>query len=301
MENQENYSILIVDDERADILALSEILSRQYTIYVAKSADAALKLIQKNWPDLILLDVLMPEVSGFEMLARLKSAEDTEEIPVIFIAGLDNPKDEEQGFILGAVDYIKKPFISAIVKARVKTQIKIIHQMRVNEHLGMTDPLTGLANRRKFDEFASREWKMAIREHRHISFLMMDLDKFKTYNDTYGHPQGDTLLRAVSAVFMAAARRPLDLAARRGGEEFGVLLPDADAPNALSIAEKIRRDVEALRVPSASGDEITRTTISIGVISTAPQFGDDWNVFVAKADENLYRAKEGGRNRVQGA
>jgi diguanylate cyclase (GGDEF)-like protein len=217
---------------------------------------------------------------------------------VIIITGLDSESDEEKGFMLGAVDYITKPFRNAIVIARVRTHLQILHQIRMIERLGLVDPLTDIPNRRCFDERIAVEWRRAQREKTPIAFMMMDVDRFKAYNDTYGHPQGDVLLKSLARIIAAAARRPGDLAVRLGGEEFGVLMPDTDLKGALEVAEEIRANVEAARVPTVDRQTLSSVTISIGVTALVP---DDHTVmanFIARADELLYAAKEGGRNRV---
>ncbi|GHV53435.1 hypothetical protein FACS1894216_11430 [Synergistales bacterium] len=297
MENSKN-TILIVDDENTNLLTLNKILSPEHSVCFAKSGGEAFSLIARNRPDLILLDVIMPDMSGFDVLLKLKNDPATIGIPVIFITGLSDDRDEERGFLFGAVDYIKKPFSGAIVKARINTHMQIVRQMREYEELGRIDPLTGIANRRRFDEHIEAEWKRAAREKKPISILMIDIDKFKNYNDTYGHPQGDALLKAIAKIFTAAARRPGDLSARLGGEEFCVLLPGADLTNALSIAEIIRSNVEAARVPTADGNTQTSVTVSIGAASFLPKPGDDSAALVTKADDNLYAAKKSGRNKI---
>jgi diguanylate cyclase (GGDEF)-like protein len=298
MDNDGKYAILAVDDERTNLLALHQILSPEYSFFTAKSGEEALARIASNKPDLILMDILMPGISGFEALEILKKSEDTRDIPVIIITGLDSEDDEEKGFLLGAVDYITKPFKNAIVKVRVRTHIQILRQIHTIEQLSMADALTNIPNRRCFNERLSLEWQRAKREKKPLSFLMMDVDKFKTYNDTYGHPQGDALLRAIAKIFQSAAKRSVDLAARLGGEEFGVLLPDTKAEAALAVAEQIRAGVEAARVPTADGKTLTTATISIGVVSMVPSGETAVEAFIAEADKNLYTAKSTGRNRV---
>jgi diguanylate cyclase (GGDEF)-like protein len=298
VESGSKNTILIVDDEKINLLALNKILSPEYAISLAKSGKLALRLVEENRPDLILLDVLMPDMNGFEVLAKLKESENTAHIPVIFITGLDGEQNEEKGLLLGAADYIKKPFKDTIVKARVNTHMQIVRQMYAIEKLGNTDPLTELPNRRAFGEHMEAEWKRAVREKTPVAFLMMDIDKFKAYNDAYGHPQGDTLLKAAAKIFMSAARRPGDFAARLGGEEFGLLLPNTDLENALIVAERVRSGMEAARIPTADGNNMTTATISIGVMSFIPKLKDTIEDFINQADKNLYTAKETGRNRV---
>ncbi|MDR3138290.1 MAG: diguanylate cyclase [Treponema sp.] len=298
MEIDGSHKILIIDDEKPNLMVLNSILSPDYTVFIAKSGKEGLSRALADQPDLILLDIIMPDMNGFEVLKVLKASEEISRIPVIIITGLDNDVDEERGFALGAVDYIGKPFKNAIVKARVKTHIQIIDQIRTIERIGMVDGLTDIPNRRCFDDRFAMEWRRALRKRQPLSFLMMDLDKFKSYNDTYGHPQGDILLRAVAKLLSAAAKRPADLAARLGGEEFGLLLPDTHGDAAREIAENIRAAVEAARIPGAGGKAVTQITVSIGVITLVPGEKMTPEAFIAAADKNLYAAKKSGRNRV---
>jgi diguanylate cyclase (GGDEF)-like protein len=173
-----------------------------------------------------------------------------------------------------------------------------VHQFRIIEKLGMVDPLTDIPNRRCFDDRLANEWRRALRDRKPVSFLMLDVDKFKNYNDTWGHPQGDTLLTSIACIFSSVARRPGDVAARLGGEEFGVLLYDADMNAALKIAEEIRSRVEQMVVPTADGKTETRVTVSIGAVSCIPEKDTATADFLLTADKNLYKAKESGRNRV---
>jgi diguanylate cyclase (GGDEF)-like protein len=299
MDDTGKYSILVVDDETANLVVLNSILSPDYTIFTAKSGEEALSRINEDPPDLILLDIILPGINGFEVLSQLKASPETRLIPVIIITGLQSEEDEEKGLLLGAVDYIAKPFKNAIVIARVKTHIQIVHQFRMIEQLGLVDPLTNIPNRRCVDDRIAIEWRRALRNGKSISFMMMDVDKFKTYNDTWGHPQGDVLLKTICRIFTSVTRRPGDLAARLGGEEFGVLLPDTDIEAALKVAEEIRSRVESCRIPTADRKTETRTTISIGVASAVPSNEMLIADFISAADRCLYAAKENGRNRIK--
>ncbi|GHV41713.1 hypothetical protein AGMMS49546_18220 [Spirochaetia bacterium] len=298
LTNSKKFSLMIVDDSGTDLTAMDAILNPDYQIYTADSGELALKLIPEKLPDLVLLDLIMPGMDGFQVLKKLKKNPNTRRIPVIFITGSDNEADEEQGFALGVVDYVRKPFNNELIKARIKTHIEILEQLRTNERLVLTDPLTGIANRRNFDERFMMEWRRAIRDKTTISFLMMDLDKFKSYNDTYGHPQGDALLKTAAKVFEGKMRRPGDFVARLGGEEFGIILPNTTLEAALTIAEEVRAGIETLYIPTFDESKITSTTISIGVVSKIPVKGDRIEDFITRADKNLYAAKDGGRNRV---
>jgi len=277
---------------------LNRILHSEYSILTAKSGKIALGLAAEEKPRLIILDIMLADMSGFDVLRKLKENSETRQIPVIIVSGFDSDEDEEKGFLLGAVDYIKKPYRDAIVKARVRTHLEIMLQMQAIEKLGLTDPLTEIPNRRNFDDRLAMEWRRALREKKSISLLIMDLDKFKNYNDTYGHPQGDQLLKSAARIFAMSVRRPADLPARIGGEEFAILLPDTSLSAALSIAESIRANIEAMLVPTADENEMTRTTISIGVASVIPEESDTAANFIAVTYENLYAAKAAGRNRV---
>jgi diguanylate cyclase (GGDEF)-like protein len=298
MEEISRFRILAVDDEKSNLMVLNSILSADYTVLTAKSGEEALSRVAEEPPDLILLDILMPGIDGFEVLRTLKKSPETRMIPVIIITGLQSDTDEEKGLLLGAVDYITKPFKNAIVIARVKTHLQIVHQFRMIERLGLIDPLTNIPNRRCFDDRMDIEWRRAVRNKKPISFLMMDLDNFKKYNDTWGHPQGDTLLKTAARIFFSAARRSGDLAARVGGEEFGVLLPDTELKAALQVAEEIRSRLENTVVLTADGKTETRATISIGVASLIPTHDLPIADFLAAADRCLYTAKGRGRNQI---
>jgi len=290
-------SLLIIDDEKLNIKLLTHILSPEYAIYTATNGPSGIKIATEYMPDIILLDILMPEMDGYQILSELKRYEKTKNIPVIFITGLDGKKDEEKALALGGVDYITKPFSAIVVKIRVRNQIQMINQLRTIEFLSMHDHLTKLPNRRNFDERLHMEWVRAIREQTTISILMMDLDRFKAVNDTYGHEQGDNVIQNVAGIFRYSLRRPGDFAARWGGEEFAVLLPNTPLSGALDIAERIRANVEGAEIPR-SGGETLKITISIGVNSQAPTNESAVSLFLSNSDKALRAAKEAGRNNV---
>jgi diguanylate cyclase (GGDEF)-like protein len=294
MTENEKSRILIVDDENANIAALCEILREKYVVSVAKTGQAALKLADEDKPDLILLDILMPDMTGLEVLAKLQDMD--KNIPVIFIADLSSADDEEKGLRAGAVDYITKPFCNGIVKARVGTHIKIVNQIRTIERLGMIDALTDIPNRRFFDMRIDEEWRRTCRRETYLSILMIDVDKFKIYNDTYGHPQGDLMLKFVAKTLATNLRRPSDMVARIGGEEFAVLLADTDINGALIVGENLRTKIRDGIVPCAG--KPTSVTVSIGVNSLVPTMDLQIRAFIEQADKNLYTAKATGRNRV---
>jgi len=290
-------SILIVDDEKANLKILTHILGQDFVIYTAANGASAIEKAKEYKPDLILLDILMPEMDGYQTLSEIKKCDDIQKTPVIFITGLDSEEDEEKGLSLDAADYITKPFTPAIVKLRVRNQIQIVNQMIMIERLSMIDQLTNIPNRRNFDDRLKMEWKLAVREKMPISILMMDLDKFKHINDTYGHLQGDMVLQAAAEIFPRSFNRPSDFVARWGGEEFVVLMPNTSLEGALGIAEKIRSDIENAAMPSID-QSVIRVTISIGVFSLLPTTDSSVDAFISGADKALYSAKEAGRNRV---
>jgi diguanylate cyclase (GGDEF)-like protein len=290
-------SILIVDDQNSNIMVLTQFLKPDYIIYSAKSGRKAINAAEKHQPDVILLDILMPEMDGYDVIEKLKSSEQTKNIPVIFISGFDNADDEEKGLSLGAADYISKPFNPAIIKLRVKNQIQLRNQLRTIERISIHDQLTDVLNRRGFDIRIEMEWLRSIREKSQISLLMLDIDKFKAYNDTYGHLQGDVLLKALAEVIRKSLKRPGDFVARWGGEEFAILLPNTDINGALYIAEQVRQNIEAAVIHCHDGSE-TRATACLGVCTQSPTKGCSYDSFMCKADKALYEAKKTGRNKV---
>lgn len=296
MSDTKKNSVLIVDDSQFNITVLTQILTSEYITYVAKNGKEALVAAKNFLPDVILLDIVMSGMNGFEVITELKSMAETCEIPIIFITALDNREDEERGLSLNAADYIGKPFSPAIVKLRVRNQVQIVNQIRAIKHLSMFDTLTEIPNRRSFNDRLHVEWERAIREKINIGMLMMDVDKFKRYNDTYGHMQGDILLQKAAQNFEQTLRCSSGFVARWGGEEFAVLLPNSDKEYAMEIAEKIRDNIAKMAV--LCGSLQTSATISIGANDIVPKKNSSIDTFISQADFALYEAKEQGRNRV---
>ena len=296
-KKEKKGSILIVDDSTQNIIVLTHILEKDYTVFVSKDGHDAIEIAKKSLPDIVLLDIVMPGMDGYEVIVALKSHEKTKRIPVIFLTGLAGTVDEEKGLALGAADYIAKPFSAGIVKLRVRNQIRMLDQLRTIERLSMIDQLTEMPNRRSFDNRIHSEWGRAARDKTPISILAVDVDRFKIYNDTYGHSQGDVALKAVAKMFFEQLKRPGDFAARWGGEEFFVLLPNTDPKGAMDIAEHIRKSAEEMIIPGEGG-EPTKLTVSIGVSTQLPSSKDSLSKFVASADKALYAAKGAGRNQV---
>jgi len=298
MDNRKKNSILIVDDELLNLKMLRSILHEEYTVFTAKDGVTAIVTASEEKPDLILLDILMPEMDGYEVLTILKGDAETRHIPIIFITGLDSKSEEEKGLSMDAADYISKPFSPGIINLRVKNQIQIVNQIRTIELLSNLDQLTKIPNRRSLDQQLLSEWGRSIRESIPLSLLMIDVDKFKVYNDTYGHLQGDKVLKMVAETICATLQRAGDYAARFGGEEFCVLLPGADIEGAMLVAEQIRKAIQSLVFHCEDG-AAGKVTISVGVHSLIPSMNDTIPDLIAKADNALYAAKEAGRNCVR--
>jgi len=297
MDGEQKNSLLIVDDEDATLKVLTDILGSEYVLYTATDGASAIEKAQKYLPDLILLDILMPGMDGYQTFSEIKKCVELRNIPVIFITALNSDEDQVKGLTLGAADYITKPFNYMIIELRVRNQVQIANKLRTMARLGMEDHLTHLPNRRSFDGRIRMEWSRAIREQTSISIMMIDVDKFKNFNDTYGHHLGDLVLQTIAKIFTHSFKRPGDFAARWGGEEFVVLLPNTPLKGALHIAEKIRANMENEIIPCGDGST-TKVTISIGVNSHTPVHGDSFETFFDGADKSLYAAKEAGRNKV---
>ena len=297
MSEIKRNSLLIIDDSEMNLFALNRILSPDYTIYTAKNGQEGIASAIEHSPDVIILDIIMPIMDGFETIVALKSSEQTRDIPVIFISGLGSVENEEKGLALGGVDYIVKPFSAAIVKLRVNNQIQLLNYIQMIESLSMLDQLTGLPNRRYFDERFVLEWKRAIREKTPTSVLMIDIDDFKKCNDTHGHLQGDIVLKTVANTISRTIKRPSDFAARWGGEEFIALLPNTDSDGAMIVAEQIRKNIEKEDITLAIG-KIVNVSVSVGVNTQAASIDSSTDDFIHFADDALYTAKKDGKNRV---
>jgi len=290
-------TVLIIDDSESCIATLTRVLCSDFNIIVARNGTEGIETAKKRVPDIIILDIQMPDMDGFETITILKKTVSTRNIPVIFITALTKVKDEERGLSLGGSDFITKPFSAEIVLLRVNNQIKMLDYISTIEHLSRIDQLTGLPNRRSFHERLTAEWKLAIREGTTISVLVMDIDHFKNCNDTFGHLLGDAVLQKLAAVIKDNARKPTDFAARWGGEEFIVLLPKTDSEGARVVAESIRKDIERYTVIFKDNRK-TKVTTSVGVNTFSPTKGCSVNDFLHAADNALYTAKRNGRNNV---
>lgn len=292
-------TILIVDDVPENIMILGNLLGDTYDIRFALNGRDALTMSAVGDVDMILLDVVMPDLDGYEVCRRLKEDERTANIPVIFITAMDETEDEASGLTAGAVDYITKPFSAPIVKARIKTHIELKRKTDLLEQMAQLDGLTGIANRRSFDRALEKEWRRAIRTKSWLSLVLLDVDHFKRYNDLYGHPAGDECLKQIASCLERTSSRSSDLVARYGGEEFAVLLPGTDPTGARRVAKKIRREILRRAIAHSASPTSDRVTASLGVASAKPRADWDITSLLESADESLYEAKAKGRDRVE--
>ncbi|MDP3439897.1 MAG: diguanylate cyclase, partial [Azonexus sp.] len=247
----ERPRLLVVDDQPINIQTLYQIFHADHEVFVATGGAQALAFCRDNPPpDLILLDVVMPDMDGIEVCRRLNADPALADIPVIFITACSEPADETGALEAGGVDFIAKPVNPAVVRARVKTHLTLKAQADLLRSLVFVDGLTGVANRRRFDETLQIEWRRCRRSDAPLTLLMIDIDHFKRYNDHYGHQTGDACLQKIAATLKACLKRAHDLVARYGGEEFVAILPATDLPGAYAIAERMRKAVEALNIPN---------------------------------------------------
>ncbi len=309
--HSQRHTILVVDDVPVNIQLLTTYLTSEgYDIISAKDGVEAIELVQRHFPDLILLDVMMPKMNGFEVCQVIKSDKDTMFIPVIMVTALNELEDKIKGMNAGADDFISKPFnkLELMVRVRSLLRIKLLNDAlneKVQElqkakeelrQLAITDGLTGLYNYRYFKDHLSQELHRAKRHKLGVSVVMMDIDHFKHYNDTNGHPAGDAVLKQISKLLKDNIRN-IDLAARYGGEEFVLVLPESNKAAAKIVAEKIRRLVEEHKFEFEENQPNRKITISAGV-ATYPDDGQDFDSLVNSADQRLYRAKQSGRNAI---
>lgn len=295
-QHSDKRTLLIVDDQPINIQLLSRAFSADYHLIMAASGQQALHICHTHPPDLILLDIEMPEMNGFEVCRHLKAHADTRNIPVIFVTAHIDEQTETRGLQAGAVDFITRPINFNIVRARVNTHLTLKIQSDFLRQLAWRDGLTGAYNRRYFDEHLALEWHKACQQHIPLSLVILDVDVFKDYNDRYGHQQGDECLRKVAAAINPVLKRPGDMLARYGGEEFVCLLPNTVLSGALSVAESIRNTILALQIEHHGSPVTSFVTVSAGVCCKEAASAGNCAELFRQADEQLYLAKQHGRN-----
>jgi diguanylate cyclase (GGDEF)-like protein len=292
--------VLIVDDQPVNVQALYQVFAADHQVFMATSGEQALLLCRREPPDLILLDVVMPGMDGYAVCAGLKADATTRDIPVIFVTAHDDEAAETRGLDAGAVDFISKPFNPKVVRARVRTHLMLKAQADVLRHWVYIDGLTGVRNRRDFDERLAAEWGRAVRNRTALSVVLLDVDFFKRYNDCYGHQAGDECLRRIAGSLKTGLKRPGDLVARYGGEEFACLLPDTGLAGAMTVAKQLREQVFAQQIPHAESSVAPVVTVSLGVCSKGADVGGSAELLLRLADAQLYEAKARGRHQACG-
>ena len=319
--------VLVVDDHRDSAELLSIILTMQrYEVEVSQDGVSAIQAARAMQPDLIILDVRMSCMNGFEVCRQLRADSKTAEIPIIFVSASDETASKIKAFKEGGNDYITKPFQGEEIIARVKNQVQLgrlkaelqaknarlerellIRQevekklLDLNERLSQLaalDSLTHIANRRTFEDFFAREWQRAQRDKQPLSLVICDIDYFKLYNDSLGHQSGDICLQKVAKAILNTVMRPADLVARYGGEEFAVILPQTPAKNALQVAETIRHEILKLAIPHPQSKVSDYVSLSLGVSCVIPQPKYNKKQLLVTADRALYQAKKQGRDRA---
>ncbi|NEQ53344.1 MAG: diguanylate cyclase [Leptolyngbya sp. SIO3F4] len=312
--------VLIVDDDAVSNLMLAQVLRQDgYRVFSVDNGQAALTACQRELPDIILMDAIMPIMNGFECCQELRAAYGLNCPPILMITGLNDSESVECAYDAGAVDYVPKPFHWAVLRGRVRWTISahIDHQKLqqtlskerllrqelrlLNQklhRLATIDGLTGISNRRVFNETLSNEWKRLRREEGSLGLVMIDIDSFKAYNDHYGHLEGDNCLCQVAQVIQTCIRRPADLVARYGGEEFAFILPHTDLEGVFHVGKKVQEQLQARAIPHAASKIKPWVTASIGVAATTPTPPISSQALINWADQALYEAKNKGRNQV---
>jgi len=304
-------SLLLVDDDPMLIQVMARQLGDTGRIRYATSGEAALRVVRDERHDLILLDAELPGMNGFDTCCELKRMPELRDVPVIFVTAHQELELQVRGFAVGAADFIHKPVSEPILRARVATHLRLKRVTDELRHLANTDALTGLANKRAYDERLRLEWARALREHEPLCTLMVDVDHFKQFNDRYGHAAGDWCLRAVAQALQGALPRGTDFVARYGGEEFAVVLPNTTSEGGALVAQRLLQAVLAMRHPHERGVVDGIVSVSIGVACAspldvcsgrprAPDMPDTGPMdLMWRADRALYAAKHLGRARVR--
>lgn len=324
MRQKNNTNILIVDDRQDNLLVLESLLEdMNCNIIKATSGNEALSLTLDYEFALVLLDVQMPEMDGFETAEFMRMNSKTRYVPIIFVTAISKEKMcIFKGYELGAVDYLFKPIEPIILQSKVRVFLDLYNQKKLVEEqrallelkvrelselqeanfklesLSTLDGLTGISNRRSFDNYIDTSLKSCVRSEKPISLIMADIDFFKGYNDNYGHIKGDDCLIEVAKTIASSVKRPLDFAARYGGEEFAVILPETDEEGAMEVAELIRKNIEALNIPHEYSSVAPFVTLSLGVETTRPNSNYSITEFIDHADKALYKSKSNGRNKI---
>jgi diguanylate cyclase (GGDEF)-like protein/PAS domain S-box-containing protein len=293
--------LLVVDDVSTEFQLLSGILGDEYQMEHVRDGIAAINRAAQNPPDVILLDVMMPGLDGYEVCTRLKAMEATRHIPVIFITGANDPASETKGLEVGGADYIIKPFNPAVVRARVHHQLELREKQAKLSSLAATDALTGLSNRRHFHEVFAHECARHARSGKQLGLILLDVDFFKLFNDSYGHVAGDECLRRIASALQGVLVRATDVIARYGGEEFILMLPETDLEGTVVVAERIQSAIRDMAIAHSHSSVANHVTVSLGALSARCCPAARAHGLLALVDRQLYAAKRAGRNCVSAA
>jgi two-component system, chemotaxis family, response regulator WspR len=311
--------VLLVDDQMIVAAAVKKMLAEEKDLafHYCATSEKALATAQSVKPTVILQDLVMPGLDGFAVLKLLREDPDTAAIPIIVLSSKEDPRDKSRAFAEGASDYLVKLPDKIELVARVRAHSErflaeqqltqayralaemkeqLEHKNAQLQRLSALDGLTGIANRRRFDEGLEQEWKRARRDQEPISLIMLDIDHFKKFNDCYGHQRGDEVLKQIARALAGAVKRPTDFVARYGGEEFGAVLGSTDAAGAKTVAGELKAAVTALAIPHERSDTAGHVTISMGVATLRPTTETGFESLVAMADEALYKTKHAGRD-----
>lgn len=300
MIEENRATILIVDDMSTNLMMLSDILKDGYNIKISKTGEKAIELCKNLDIDLVLLDIEMPLMNGYEVCKNLKNYEKTKNIPIIFVSAKNSEEDEEYGLNLGAIDYISKPFSKVIIKARVKNQIKLKQKTELLEKLSNYDGLTNIKNRRYFDDRLTQVYKDSKIKNTNLALMMIDIDFFKPYNDNYGHGKGDEALKIVAKTLensiLNTLNRPNDLVARYGGEEFVVLLSNIDLKELEEISNRVVKAIRDENIEHKFSKVASYLTISLGAVLYKSSNDLSIASVMKSADEALYEVKQKSRD-----
>lgn len=296
--NLEKQVVLIVDDIYFNAKFIEDILKDDYLVAIVTSGKECLTYIKHKKVDIVLLDIVMPEMDGYEVCRRLKADPVTKKIPVVFLSVKGEIEDETKGLELGAIDYIIKPACASIIKARIKNHLELKKYNDFLEKLSFIDELTGLFNRRYLDKMLKKEWRCALRTGEILSMLLIDIDFFKGFNDCYGHLEGDKCLKQVATVLKNSVLRSSDVVTRYGGEEFIIILPSTPQEGAIKVAKRIQEQLALLQIEHQGSEVGDYVTLSIGTASVDSREFINEKGIVEMADFALYQAKKQGRNRI---
>jgi len=308
--------ILIVDDSPTIRAALHTLVDKMgHTVIEADDGSKALQLYQQDRPDLVLIDVVMPVMDGYEAARRMRECSPDEWVPIIFLSSREADQDLDRAIEAGGDDYLVKPVSFVVLNAKIRA-LHRIESMRSKvldmsrelatanrelEKLSRQDGLTGIANRRYFDSYLESEFRRAARERQSLALILADVDSFKAFNDYYGHQAGDDCLRQIATALISAGRRPADFPARYGGEEFTMVLPGTTLEGAIDVAKSLQQSIENLAIAHARSSVSQRITLSQGVASLVPTPETKPEALIELADQALYQAKQQGRNRYVAA